>query len=196
MATLVDGLRGRILEYIMASVEEQGCPPTLREIGRRCGIASTGSVEFHLAALERAGMISRRCGTARGISVAEHLTGIPILGRVAAGMPLTAIENIEGYVQPSTLMIGKKGMFALRVHGESMINAGILEGDIVIVREQSTASNGDIVVAMIDDEATVKYFYHEHDHIRLQPANDRFQPIRTTAATVLGRVVKVIRNYS
>ncbi|MFH1282294.1 MAG: transcriptional repressor LexA [bacterium] len=189
-------LRKRIVEFIKDVLKIRGYPPTFREISKKCKISSIGSVHYHLDILAKMGLLEKDGSYSRGIRLTSKAIGIPILGRVIAGVPITAHENFEGYIEPASLMIGKKGIFALKIHGDSMKDAGILEGDIIVVREQSTISNREIVVAMIDDETTVKYFYKDKDQIRLEPANERYDPIVVNGdIRIIGKVIKVIRNY-
>lgn len=195
MEKVLTKVQERIVDFVSDEVNERGFPPTFREIAKRCGITSIGSVHYHLDILREHGFIEREDNSSRSIRPTAKAVGIPIIGRVIAGVPVTAHQNIEGYVEPASLMIGKKGMFALRVHGDSMIDAGIFEGDIAVVHEQQTANNKEIVVAMIDDEATIKYFYRDSDHIRLEPANERYKPIISRNVKIIGKVVKIIRNY-
>ncbi|SFW97715.1 repressor LexA [Thermoactinomyces sp. DSM 45891] len=198
-----------ILEYIQREVREKGYPPSVREIGEAVGLASSSTVHGHLSRLEKKGFIRRDPTKPRAIELlvkeeAEAMLStplqdtimIPLLGKVTAGDPITAIENIEEYYPlPKRLMKNVDDpLFLLTIQGNSMINAGILSGDYVVVRRQQTANNGEIVVAMTSDgEATVKRFYKESDHIRLQPENDELEPIRLPQVTVLGKVISLIR---
>lgn len=180
-------------------VERQGAvPPTVREIGARVGLRSTSSVQANLAALEKAGYIEKDPNKKRTIRVStdsENMKTIPLVGTVAAGEPILAVQNIEGYIPFSTSSGAEKTLFALKVKGESMKNAGILPKDIVVVEQTPTASNGEIVVALLDDSATVKRFFDEGTHIRLQPENDAFEPIISTDVEILGRVIGLMRYY-
>lgn len=180
-------------------VERQGTvPPTVREIGARVGLRSTSSVQANLAALEKAGYIEKDPNKKRTIRVStdsENMKTIPLVGTVAAGEPILAVQNIEGYIPFSTSSGSEKTLFALKVKGESMKNAGILPKDIVVVEQTPTASNGEIVVALLDDSATVKRFFDEGTHIRLQPENDAFEPIISTEVEILGRVIGLMRYY-
>jgi repressor LexA len=197
-----------VLDYIRESIDKRGFPPTLREIGSVMGIRSTNGVNDHLRALERKGYLKREDMKSRALrptamqskqqpSLSE--VEIPILGRVAAGLPAFAEANIESTVTVDRYFVGShRDLFGLRVHGESMIEAGILDGDFVFVRKQPTAERGEIVVAMIGDEATVKYYYPEKDYIRYQPANAQFAPILVRRddfrpTQILGVVVGVYR---
>ncbi|TCP67061.1 transcriptional repressor LexA [Baia soyae] len=198
-----------ILDYIQREVREKGYPPSVREIGEAVGLASSSTVHGHLSRLEKKGFIRRDPTKPRAIELlvkeeAEAISStplpdtimIPLLGKVTAGDPITAIENIEEYYPlPKRLMKNVDDpLFLLTIQGNSMINAGILSGDYVVVRRQQTANNGEIVVAMTSEgEATVKRFYKESDHIRLQPENDELEPIRLPQVTVLGKVISLIR---
>ncbi len=175
-----------------------GVPPSVREIGAAVGLRSTSSVQANLDALEDAGYIERDPLLKRSIRVlgqAENVTSVPLLGTVTAGMPILAVEQIEGYIAYNGRVSKDNSLFALKVRGESMLWAGILDGDIVVVEKTPTAANGEIVVAMIEDEATVKRFYKEDGHFRLQPENDAFEPIITNEVIILGKVVAVYRYY-
>ena len=194
----------RILEVIEEAVKAQGYPPTVREIGAAVGLCSPASVQGHLAALEAMGYIRRGNSKRRALEVvrarspladvaAVHAAAVPLVGRVAAGMPILADENLEEFINIPRFM-GEVGVcFALRVTGTSMINAGILDGDIVVVRQQETADDGDIVVALLHDEATLKRFFREADQVRLQPENDAMQPILTRDPRIVGKVTGVLR---
>lgn len=191
-----------VLEYIAELVRTRGYPPTLDELGKRFGIRSTNGVRAHLRALERKGYIRRRARTSRGIELTipiapfastDHVIEVPMVGRVAAGLPLLAVENIEGTLILDKGLVKGEGCFALRVKGESMVEDGILDGDYVLVRPQASAENGDVVVALLGDEATVKRFYREKHRVRLQPANSRMEPIFVKEARILGRVVALVR---
>ena len=203
------------LEFIRRSIEQRGYPPTLREIGKYMGIRSTNGVNDHLRALERKGYLRREDMKSRALRLVEdtdeqvitdHPTSdeegvveIRVLGRVAAGLPELAQENVVDTVRVDRMMVrGGREVFGLRVHGDSMIEAGILSGDYVFVRRQATADRGSIVVALIGDEATVKYFYPERDYIRFQPANAKMAPILVRAVDfkptmLLGMVIGVFR---
>jgi repressor LexA len=191
----------QILEYIVDLVERQGSPPTLREIANRFGFSSVASAKCHLEALEKKGYIKRRAWSARGIELVKEQVqrlfwqreGIPLVGRVAAGQPVLAEENIEEVLKLEGIFPHDDGLFALRVKGDSMIDAGIFEGDLLIVRQQPTANVGDIVVALIGDEGTVKRYGRAGDHIRLEPANEKYPPIITSEARIAGKVIGVIR---
>lgn len=200
------GVRGdtqaKILAYIEKATLQKGYPPSVREICEATGLKSTSTVHGHLIRLEKKGLLYRDSMKPRAISVpADHqayradLVPVPVVGRVTAGIPITATENIEDYISLPQAMIGSGDHFILSVRGESMIEAGILDGDYVIVRKQSTADNGDIVIAMIDDEATVKRFYRENAVFRLQPENSAMDPIIVPELTILGKVVSLYRFY-
>ncbi len=187
----------RIYEFLVERSQD-GVPPSVREIGAAVGLRSTSSVQANLDALEKAGYIERDPLLKRSIRIlgqAENVTHVPLLGTVTAGKPILAVEEIEGYIPYTGRVSRDKPLFALRVRGESMLWAGILNGDIVIAEKTPYAANGEIVVAMIDDEATVKRFYKENGHFRLQPENDEFEPIITNEVVILGKVVALIRYY-
>ena len=186
----------KIFEYLK-ECSENGRVPSVREICENTGLSSTSTVHYHLKHLEDKGYIVREHGVNRCIQITgeEKSVSVPVLGKVAAGNPIVAIEDIECYVPvPEKLKRGKE-LFALRIQGESMINAGILNDDIVIVHRTPVAENGEIVVALVEDSATVKRFYKEDGHFRLQPENDLFDPIIVDEVILLGKVVSLIRNY-
>lgn len=193
-----------ILQVIEDAVKQQGYPPTVREIGAAVGLCSPASVQSHLGSLEAKGYIRRGASKRRALEVVRP-TGrepvpfgapggaqVPLVGRVAAGMPLLAEENIEESIDIPRFL-GGQGCFALRVTGTSMINAGILDGDIVVVKRQENADDGDIVVALLEDEATLKRFFREADQVRLQPENDSMAPIFTRDPRIVGKVTGVLR---
>ncbi|HOO55880.1 MAG TPA: transcriptional repressor LexA [bacterium] len=183
-----------ILEYIYDYQRDYGYPPTIRQIGKHFGIKSPNGVADHLKALERKGEIGLSRNTARGIDlINREELGIPLVGRIAAGEPILAAENIEDHITIEKMFPSDGRIFALRVKGESMIEDGIHDGDIVVVRPQSTAENGDTVVALLEDEATVKRFYRERKRIRLQPANSSYAPIYSKSVEIRGKVIGVIR---
>ena len=194
----------QILRYIYDTVEKRGFPPTVREICQGVELSSTSTVHGHLSRLERKGLIVKDATKPRALEITEEgkkalgvkPTDIPVVGDVTAGQPILAVEDIEDYFPlPPDLANDAGDLFMLRVHGESMINAGILNGDNVIVRKQSSATNGEIVVAMTDEnEATVKRFYKEKDYYRLQPENDTMAPILLNSVHILGKVVGLYRN--
>lgn len=190
----------KVLEYIRKVLSERGYSPSVRDIQNAVGIKSTSTVQICLEKLEEGGFIYKDGGKSRTIRVDEEggrlNSKIPILGYVRAGSPLSADENFDGYVD----FIAPKGynrenLFALRVTGDSMKNAGILDGDIVVIDKTTTAENGDIVAALVGDGATVKTFYRENGKFRLQPQNDAYEPIISDDVTLLGRVIALIRNY-
>lgn len=193
-----------ILDFIKKEVKEKGYPPSVREIGEAVGLASSSTVHGHLSRLEKKGLIRRDPTKPRAIEILDNekesefsvpIVHIPILGKVTAGQPITAVENIEDYFPLPATWTGSDDVYMLVVQGDSMIEAGIHDGDYVLVRQQSTANNGDIVVAMTeDDEVTVKRFYKEKDHIRLQPENSSMKPIILSNATILGKVIGLYRS--
>lgn len=183
-----------VFDLIRRSIEK-GVIPSVREIGAELGIKSTSSVHRYLTSLEEKGCIERGDGLNRSIRLpGSQVSHIPVLGVVTAGQPILAVESVEEYI-PVQLRGNSKELFALRVRGESMIKAGILDGDLIIARRTPTAENGEIVVALIDDEATVKRFYKENGGFRLQPENDTMEPIYTDHLMILGRVVGLQREY-
>lgn len=186
----------KIFDYLKECSAE-GRVPSVREICAETGLSSTSTVHHHLKALEQKGLITREHGVNRCIQISgeEKSVGIPVLGRVAAGYPILAVENVECYVPVSESVKRGRDLFALRIQGESMINAGIFNDDIVIVHRTPVAENGEIVVALVGDEATVKRFYKEDGHFRLQPENDNFDPIIVDDVVLLGKVISLIRNY-
>ena len=193
-----------ILAYIAKIVNEKGYSPSVRDIKAALSIRSTSTVHTYLQRLEEKGLLSKENGKSRTLRVDPAYQAsigfnaqIPILGRVTAGVPILATENFDGYVNfPTNRENGRTdGLFALRVYGTSMIEAGILDGDVVIVEKTETADSGEIVVAMIEDEATVKTFYKENGHFRLQPENKTLEPIIVKEMSVLGRVVASVRFY-
>jgi repressor LexA len=195
-----------ILDFIKSEVKSKGYPPSVREIGEAVGLASSSTVHGHLARLESKGLIRRDPTKPRAIEildadVAAHIprnavVNVPVVGKVTAGLPITAIENVEEYFPlPESLAPADEQVFMLEIMGESMIEAGILDGDYVIVKQQPTANNGDIVVAMTEeDEATCKRFFKEKDYIRLQPENSTMDPIILTNVSILGKVIGVYRH--
>ncbi|HYL28114.1 MAG TPA: transcriptional repressor LexA [Candidatus Nitrosotalea sp.] len=189
----------RILDVIRAFTAEHGYPPSVREIGERVGLSSSSTIHAHLKALEKRGLISRdptkpRALRSNGMAPAADALVVPILGRVAAGVPITAQEDIEGeFVLPGAFVPRASDGFMLRVQGDSMVEAAILDGDLILVRPQRTAENGEIVVAMLDGEATVKRFYRESGRFRLQPENQTMAPIYASDVEIVGRVEAVVR---
>ncbi len=192
-----------ILEYIKSQILERGFPPAVREICEAVGLKSTSSVHSHLETLEKNGYIRRDPTKPRAIEILDddfnlvrrEMVNVPIIGSVAAGQPILAQENIEDYFPFPVERMPNKQTFLLKVKGESMINAGILDGDYVLVQEEKTASNGDMVVALIDDGATVKTFYKEEGVFRLQPENDFMDPIIVKEVSILGKVIGVMRFF-
>ena len=190
----------KILDFIKSEIEDKGYPPSVREICAAVGLRSTSTVHAHLNHLEEQGLIRRDSTKPRALEVLDgsHARGrsVPLVGRVTAGQPILAVENIEDYLMLPQSMLGKDDLFCLRVQGESMIDIGILDGDIVVLRKQDAADNGDIVVAMTpEDEATLKRIFYEDGHVRLQPENRSMEPIYTENATVLGKLVALIRQF-
>lgn len=190
----------KIYEYLLERSQKTAVPPSVREIGAAVGLRSTSSVQANLNALEDAGYISRDPLLKRSIRLnikeeAKQVTEVPLVGTVTAGAPILAVEQVEGYIPYGGSVSSDKSLFALHVKGESMINAGILDGDIIVAEQTPEARNGDKVVALIDDEATVKTFYREEDHFSLQPENDYMDPIICDELVILGRVVAVMRYY-
>ena len=200
----------QIFEFIKRHTHEKGYPPTVRDIGKAIGLTSSSTVHAHLANLEKIGLLRRDPSKPRAIELLDRAVGtavesmrgmvrgegLPLLGSVAAGQPMLAEENIEDYVSVPEIAGGDDGAYLLRVRGDSMKDAGILEGDLVVVRPQDTAENGDVVVALLGEEATVKRFFREADHVRLQPENEALEPIRSREVRVLGRVVGVFRQVA
>ena len=189
-----------IFDYIRRYASKQGYPPTVREIGKAVGLHSSSTVHAHLANLEKVGLLRRDPTKPRAIELlvdrAKRVVrgpGLPLVGEVAAGTPVLAEENVEEYLEIPQAIGGEDGDYVLQVKGDSMKDAGILAGDYVVVQKSAEARNGEIVVALIEDEATVKRFYREKDRVRLQPANKAYKPIRTRDAKLLGRVVGVFR---
>lgn len=196
----------RILNFIVEYVEDKGYPPSIREIGTAFEISSLRGVTVHLDALERKGYI-KRANTSRSITVIgrtgstspkRNVTFVPLVGTIAAGSPITATENIESMVPvPQEMVHNVQGAYMLRVKGDSMIDAHITDGDFVVIRPQQTAQNGDLVAALLDDEATVKTFEQANGHVRLLPANPNYEPIdfNRDGSRLMGRVIGLIRNY-
>lgn len=186
--------QAEILEYLRQFLSENGYAPSVREICAAVGLRSTSSVHYHLSQLKRRGLIEMEDNKNRTVTVPlERADGgrIPIVGIVTAGLPILAVENIDGYLPWE----GKEDCFALRVRGESMIGAGIFDGDLVVIRPQNAASNGDIVLALLDDEATIKRFYRNEGEVWLLPENDAFSPIDGRYARILGKVKALMREY-
>ncbi len=201
-----------IFDFIKSYSSKHGYPPTVRDIGKAVGLASSSTVHAHLANLEKAGLLRRDPSKPRALELLDRAIGgvresaesvvrgvvgaggLPVVGQVAAGAPVLAEENIEDHIAVPAEAGGESGQFILKVKGDSMIDAGILEGDFVVVREQDTATDGEIVVALVGEEATVKTFYRESDHVRLQPENPALEPIRTRDVQILGRVGGLFRS--
>ena len=199
-----------IFDFIRKYSAKYGYPPTVRDIGKAVGLASSSTVHAHLANLEKIGLLRRDPSKPRAIELLDRAVGsavesvrgivrsdgLPVLGSVAAGQPILADENIEDYVSVPDIAGGSEGEYVLRVRGDSMKDAGIIEDDVVVVRPENSARDGQIVVALVGEEATVKRFFKESDHIRLQPENDALEPIRSKDVRVLGRVVGVMRRVT
>ena len=192
-----------IFDFIRGYASKHGYPPTVREIGKAVGLTSSSTVHAHLANLEKIGLLKRDPTKPRAIEVlidkarkAMGGKGLPVVGAVAAGAPILAEENIEEYVEVPDVIGGEDSDYVLRVRGDSMQDAGILEGDYVVVKSADKADNGEIVVALLGEEATVKRFFQEKDRVRLQPENKAYKPIRTKEAQLLGRVVGVFRKVA
>jgi repressor LexA len=197
-----------IFDFIRKYSARYGYPPTVRDIGKAVGLASSSTVHAHLANLEKIGLLRRDPSKPRAIELLDRAVGnavdsvrsivtspgLPLVGSIAAGQPILAEENIEEHITLPAEAGGDRGEYILRVRGDSMKNAGILEGDFVVVHEQETADDGDIVVALVGEEGTVKRFFREPDHIRLQPENETMEPIRSKDVKVMGRVVGVFRS--
>ena len=185
----------RIYDYLRDEAAFEGAP-SVRDISTALGIKSTSTVHRYLNELEEAGLISRSNNKHRYITLSDEPTcHVPVLGTITAGQPITAIEEIDGYIPFSDFSGNAKDLFALRVRGESMINAGILDGDIVILRQTPYAQNGQIVAALLDDEATLKRFYKENGHFRLQPENDTMEPFIVDEVVILGVLIASYRRY-
>jgi repressor LexA len=199
---LLTGRQQQILDYIRDHLKRNGYPPSVREIGLATGLSSSSTVHLHLTQLEEKGWIRRDPTKPRAIEVLDkaeeeaiETITLPILGKVAAGEPLTAVENIEGYFSVPAEFIGRGRHFILKVKGDSMIDAGILDGDMVIVRSQPVANNGEIVVALLDGEATVKRFYRNDEYVELRPENTALQPIISRNVSLAGVVEGLIRKF-
>ncbi len=193
-----------ILTYLMDTMQERGYPPSVREIGAALGLTSSSTVHSHLAALEKKGYIHRDPSKPRAIEILKdgasqpprRPVAVPVVGRIAAGQPLFAEENIEDVLPLPRDFVREDGSFILRVRGDSMIEAGIYDGDYLVFRQQSTANNGEIVAALLGEEATVKRFYREKDHIRLQPENPTMSPILTRDVTIIGKAIALLRRLA
>ena len=190
-----------VLDYIIKTIDERGYSPTIRDIQTDLGYRSTSTVHLYLTRLEDYGYIQRDSGKSRTMKIDEKVSDlsgkIPLLGRVTAGAPILAVENFEGFngFAADSTQYNRKNLFALRVKGTSMIEAGIFDGDVVVVDRRNFAENGEIVVAMVDDEATVKTFYKENGHYRLQPENSNMKPIIVDELSIIGKVIASIRYY-
>ena len=191
-----DAKREQILQFIRSEIETKGYPPSVREICHAVNLSSTSTVHMHLRTLENRGMIRRDASKPRALEVLDGTAprgrSIPVVGRVTAGVPMLAQESGEEYMT-IPFDVSENDAFILNVTGTSMINDGIIEGDKLVVERQSSAENGDIVIAMIEDEATVKRIYYEEGHVRLQPSNDQMEPIIVETADVIGKVVGLLR---
>ncbi len=194
----------QILDYMKSEVREKGYPPSVREICQAVGLKSTSTVHGHLARLEKKGFIRRNPTKPRAIEILDgssnktqtrEMVQVPIVGNITAGTPILAIENIEDTFPVPLDYVKNDSVFMLHVHGDSMIEAGIFDKDLILVRQQNTADNGDIVVALIEDYATVKTFYKENDFIRLQPQNSSMNPIIVRDVTILGKVIGLFRKF-
>ncbi len=203
MASLT-GRQKQILEFIKRQSRERGYPPSVREIGESVGLSSSSTVHGHLTRLEEKGYIHRDPSKPRAIEVLDddgraiqrhRLVSVPLIGRVTAGEPILAVQNIEDYIPLPRDLAGGEGTFLLSVRGDSMIGAGIHDGDLVIVRPQPSADNGDIVVAMLEEEATVKRYFREKGAVRLQPENPTMEPIVSKNVSVLGKVIGLFRRF-
>jgi repressor LexA len=197
-----------IFDFIRRYSAKYGYPPTVRDIGKAVGLASSSTVHAHLSNLEKIGLLRRDPSKPRAIELLDRAVesavesvrgivrteGLPLVGSVAAGQPVLAEENIEEYVPVPDVAGGGDGEYLLRIRGDSMRDAGILQDDLVVVRPQDTADDGDVVVALVGEEATVKRFFREVDHVRLQPENETMEPIRTREVKILGRVVGLLRS--
>jgi len=190
-----------ILTYVLDSMQQRGYPPSVREIGAALGLTSSSTVHSHLAALEKKGFIHRDPSKPRAIEILKdgasqppkRVVNVPVLGRIAAGQPIFAEENVEDVFPLPRDFVREDASFILRVRGDSMIEAGIQNGDYLVIRQQATANSGEIVAAMVGDEATVKRFFRERDHVRLQPENSTMSPIITRDVMILGKAIALIR---
>ncbi len=199
----------KILDFVNRQVQEKGYPPSVREICKAVGFKSTSTVHAYLSSLEEKGLIAKDPAKTRALKVIDEnskslegyisdheIENIPIIGRVTAGQPILAVENVEDTFPVPVEYLDNSTSFMLKIKGDSMVNAGILDGDYVVVKQQNTAVNGDIVVALIEDEATVKTFYRENGHVRLQPENDIYEPIIVTDNLfILGKVIALFRKF-
>jgi len=185
----------QVLDFILERLQTVGSPPTIREIAQNFDFSSTGSPRVHLKALARKGYLRLNPRVSRGIEVLARAIGIPIVGRVKAGRLELPVEDVEGYLDLSRVFSPEENLFALRVKGDSMIGLGIMEGDLAIVRRQQSAGDGEIVVALIGEEATVKRFFKELQGVRLEPANPAYEPIVSKDAIIVGKVIGLVRGY-
>ena len=201
-------MQEKILTYIQSEIQSRGYPPSVREIGEAVGLSSTSTVHGHLKRLEKKGLLHRDAMKPRAMGLSRSNAGesvdmaedcqtcrLPVVGRVAAGQPILAEQNVDELLTLPIDLVGEGEHFILRVRGDSMIQAGILNDDYIVVRRQPHAHNGEIVVALVEDEATVKRFYKENGHFRLQPENDAMQPIIVPAVEILGKVVSLLRKF-
>ena len=190
-----------IYEFLKDFTSQKGYPPTVREICKAVGLKSTSSVHGHLKQLEKEGLIKRDPTKPRALEIVDsvikkEMINVPIIGKVTAGLPILANENIEdSFPLPLDYVKHNNDLFMLKVSGSSMIKAGILDGDLAIIEKTQTASNGDKIVALIENEATLKTFYRENDHIRLQPENDEMEPIIVDICSILGKLIGIYRTY-
>lgn len=201
-------MQSKIYEYIKSEIKK-GITPSIREICKAVGLSSTSSIHYHLDNLEQMGYISRPKSKKRCIEILENdfymdsaasvimpeYSSVPIIGSVAAGQPILAAENIDGYFPIPTTYLTNNETFMLRIKGNSMVNAGILNNDLVLVQQASSAKNGEIIIALIDDSATCKTFYKEDEYIRLQPENDSYEPIYVRDCNIVGKVIGLFRSY-
>jgi repressor LexA len=192
-----------IFDFIKRYSEKYGYPPTVRDIGKAVGLASPSTVHAHLDNLQKLGLVRRDPTKPRAMELLDRAAsgvrdaikpGLPLLGQVAAGTPIVAEENIEEHIETPPCAGGESGDYLLRVRGESMKKVGIMDGDLVVVKRQETARDGEIIVALVEEEATVKRFFREGDHIRLQPENDEMEAILVRDVSVVGRVVGLMRS--
>jgi len=195
MAENLTNKQRQVLNFILERLHTVGFPPTIREIAQHFDFSSTGSPRVHLRALAKKGYLRLNPQISRGIELLAQATGIPIVGRVKAGGPELAVEDVEGYLDLSRVFPQEETIFALRVKGDSMVGVGVMDGDMAIVRRQPSAEEGEIVVALIGEEATVKRFFKEPRGVRLEPANSAYEPIVSKDAIVVGKVIGLVRGY-
>ena len=188
--------QSKVLNCIVEWVKIHDYPPTLRELSKLTGLKSTWTIRYHLNNLQASGYLKLKKGLSRGIVLLNNVFSIPVLGNISAGKPVDAVENIEGYVDLSNMFKDQKDMFALRIKGDSMTDAGIFEGDIAFIKKQASAQDGDIVAALIGTEALVKTFFLTKSGVKLVPANAKYQPIITKDAQIIGKVVGIVRKYA